>query len=155
MSEFLDYEDIVPELYYAITINNEGIITGRHESREPISSLQFYENPWLHGDIVRGTYANAEYVEGMSIHQYDEIGHYRGDVWSIENGFMTLPDGYEIVNGELVEILTPEQEVTTPTEDPPPPSENASIFLMIDKQNRRLAEMQDLINTLLSEKGSS
>ena len=155
MSEFLDYEDIVPELYYAITINSNGIITGRHESKEPINSLQFYENPWLHGDVVKGIAADAEYVEGMNVGQYDELGRYRGDVWSIENEFMSLPDGYEIVNGELIETPILEPEVTVPAEDPPPPSENASLFLMIDEQNRRLAEMQDLINTLLSEKGSS
>ena len=155
MSEFVDYEDIVSELYYAITINNDGVITGRHESKEPINSLQFYETPWLHGDVVKGIAADAEYVEGMNVGQYDELGRYRGDVWSIENEFMSLPDGYEIVNGELIETPILEPEVTVPTEDSPPLSENASLFLMIDEQNRRLAEMQDLINTLLSEKGSS
>ena len=155
MSEFLDYEDIVPELYYAITINSDGIITGRHESKEPINSLQFYENPWLHGDVVKGIAADAEYVEGMNVDQYDELGRYRGDVWSIENEFMSLPDGYEIVNGELIETPILEPEATAPTEESSPSNGEVPLLTMIEDQNRKLAEMQDLINTLLSEKESS
>ena len=115
MSEFLDYEDIVPELYYAITINNNGIITGRHESKEPISSLQFYENPWLHGDIVRGVSEASEHTEGVHIDCYDDAGKYKGHVWAIENGYIELPVGYEIVDGELVEVDKPIDESTPPT----------------------------------------
>ena len=115
MSEFLDYEDVVPELYYAITINNDGIITGRHESKEPITALQFYNNPWLHGDIVRGVSVASEYTEGVHIDCYDDAGKYKGHVWAIENGYTELPVGYEIVDGELVEVDKPIDESAPPT----------------------------------------
>ena len=115
MSEFLDYEDIVPELYHAITINNDGIITGMHESKEPITALQFYNNPWLHGDIVRGVSAVSEYTEGVHIDCYDEAGKYKGHVWAIQNGYAAMPPGYEIIDGELIESAPPEGTPLNPS----------------------------------------
>ena len=154
MSEFLDYEDIVPELYYSITINNDGVITGRHESKEPINSLQFYENPWLHGDVVKGITAAAEYVEGMNVGQYDDLGRYRGDVWSIENGFMNLPEGHEIVDGVLQEIIHVADVVDDVTKEQGEqmniPSPDKEIYMaMIEEQNKKIEEMRLMIQKLM------
>ena len=111
MSEFLDYEDIAPELYHAITINNDGIITGKHESKEPITVLQFYNNPWLHGDIVRGVASSSEYTEGDNIACYTEDGKHRGLVWAIENGYEEMPPNTEIIDGEMVDMNTPIENI--------------------------------------------
>lgn len=163
MSEFLDYEDIVPELYYAITIDSHGIITGRHESQEPITALQFYNTPWLHGDIVKGVASSSEYIGGENIACYTEDGKYRGLVWAIENGYKEMPDGYQIVDGVLDLIPEPEPEstaepeeqlpTTEPTETPPwvpmtPPIDYAAA---IEKQEQEIAELKEMIR-LLSEK---
>ena len=137
MSEFLDYEDIAPELYYAITINSNGVISGRHESKNPITALQFYNNPWLHGDIVRGVYSVSEYIEGVHIDCYDEAGKYKGHVWAIQNGYAEIPAGYEILDGKLIESV--------PAEGAPlPPSLEERL------NNLKLANEQDSkINTLV------
>ena len=163
MSEFLDYEDIVPELYYAITINNDGIITGRHESKEPITDLQFYNNPWLHGDIVKGIASSSEYVEGDNVACYTEDGKHRGLVWAIENGYEPMPDGYQIVDGVLGPIPEPEPEpIVEPEQQPPieypieglpetPINQSIDYSLAIEKQNQEIAELKEMIR-LLSEK---
>lgn len=110
-----EYEDFAPDLYYAITINEAGIITGRHEGAKPITAMQFYANPWLHGDIVHGIAKTSDYTEGTHINCYDETGKYKGNVWAIENGYTELPIGYEIVDGELVEVDRPIDESAPPT----------------------------------------
>ena len=163
MSEFLDYEDIVPELYYAITINSDGVITGRHESKGPITALQFYNNPWLHGDVVKGVTSHSEYAEGNNIACYTEEGMYRGLVWAIENGYEEMPDGYQIVDGVLDLIPEPEPEppiepepeapITEPTETPPemPMTHPIDYAAAIEKQSQEIAELKEMIR-LLSEK---
>ena len=112
MSEF---ENISPDLYYAITINEAGIITGRHEDTKPITAMQFYNNPWLHGDIVRGVSVVSEYTEGVHIDCYDETGKYKGHVWAIQNGYTAMPPGYEIIDGELIESVPPEGTPLNPS----------------------------------------
>ena len=163
MSEFLDYEDIVPELYYAITINSDGVITGRHESKEPITALQFYNNPWLHGDVVKGVTSHSEYAEGNNIACYTEEGMYRGLVWAIENGYEEMPDGYQIVGGILDLIPEPEPEpamepkpevpITYPTETSPemPITPQIDYAAAIEKQDQEIAELKEMIRAL-SEK---
>ena len=157
MSEFLDYEDIVPELYYAITINSDGIITGRHESKEPINSLQFYETPWLHGDIIRGVSASSHYAEGTHIDCYTEDGIYRGLIWAIENGYEKLPEGYEIVDGEIRQVPMVESNIIPETSAPPEPTEPMPDYtptltdyaVAIEEQSHKIAVLEELIKRLL------
>ena len=153
MSEFLDYEDIVPDMYYAITINSDGIITGKHESQNPINNLQFYNNPWLHGDIVRGVAANSQYIQGTHINCYNDDGTYKGLVWAIENHYETLPDGYEIVDGEIKEIALPEPKEPDYAPEPMPDTTPtlSDYAIAIEKQSQEIAELKEMIR-LLSEK---
>lgn len=157
MTNQIDYEDITPSIYYAITINMNGIITGKHQSTEPISSMQFYDNPWLHGDIVKGVSSSSHYTEGTHINCYTEDGAYRGLVWAINNGYEKLPEGYEIVDGEIRQIPMVESNIIPETSAPPEPTEPMPDYtttmddyaIAIEKQSHKIAVLEELIKRLL------
>lgn len=94
-------------MHYALTVNSYGIITGVHESEKPIAPTQFAKNPRLCADGVLLIPEGGEYRTGLHILCYNEDGTQRPDVWCIENGYMEMPDGYEIVDGELVKTNPP------------------------------------------------
>jgi len=51
-----------------------------------------------------------QFMAGEHIMCYTEDGVRKPDVWCIENGYMALPQGKEIINGELVDVAKPEPE---------------------------------------------
>lgn len=104
-------------MHYALTINEDGIITGVHESRVPINETTFAATPELSSDSLRLIDSPAEYRIGEHILCYDENGTRKPDVWCIQNGYMQLPPFMEIVDGELVQKETPAEERSPTLED--------------------------------------
>jgi len=51
-----------------------------------------------------------QFMAGEHIMCYTEDGVRKPDVWCIENGYMALPQGKEIINGELVDMKAPLEE---------------------------------------------
>lgn len=93
-------------MYYAITVK-DATITGVHESLTPITVDTFTLNPELAGDTVVTIPSSCDFQTGENIFCYDETGTRKPDVWCIENGYMELPYGYEILEGELLRTQTP------------------------------------------------
>lgn len=86
------------------------MITGVHESRVPITEITFSANAELMGDTVVAIPSMASFRAGDHILCYNADGTRKSDVWCIENGYMALPYGYEIVEGELVKTENPVEE---------------------------------------------
>ena len=97
-------------MYYALTINKDNIITGVHESMNPIAADMFSTNPDLSEDTVVVIESPAEFDSFVDIRCYNEDGTRKPDLWCIENGYMELPPNKEIINGELVDKEIPAEE---------------------------------------------
>jgi hypothetical protein len=100
-------------MYYALTISQNQIITGVHESMTPITGKTFKANPELTEDIVVVLDAPMDFRTGEHILCYEKTGVRKSDLWCIENGYMELPQTKEIIDGVLVD-----KSVTV--EDAPP-----------------------------------
>ncbi len=97
-------------MYYALTVNPSSIITGVHESMTPITATTFEANPELAGNNVVSIPAIVAFRTGDHILCYNEDGTRKPDLWCIENGYMHMPPGKEIIDGELVDKELPPEE---------------------------------------------
>ena len=96
-------------MYFALTVDGS-IITGVHESLDKIAQGHFAAHPELASHLIIPLDTPAEYSVGMDIRCFNEDGILKPIVWRIENGYMEIPSGYEIIDGELVESNVPESE---------------------------------------------
>lgn len=94
---------------YALTINGT-IITGVHEGLRPFTEETFMMNPRLAEHEVRSIPSLGEYQAGMDIRCYEPDGTMKPLVWCIEQGYLPLPPGKEIIDGVLVDTMVPEAE---------------------------------------------
>lgn len=94
---------------YALTINGT-VITGVHESMAVFTQDTFASSPSYAGDEVRIIPAKADYQKGIDLRCYEENGTIKDLVWCIQQGYMEIPTGYEIVDGVLVKVDIPEAE---------------------------------------------
>ena len=97
-------------MYYALTVNADHVITGVHESLVPIISGMFEKNPELAGDTVLVVDVPAEFRTGVDIRCFNQDGALKPILWCVENRYMELPAGKEIINGELVDKARPADE---------------------------------------------
>lgn len=97
-------------MHYALTVNAEHIITGVHESMNPITADMFKNNAALSRDAVIAVDTPAWYESFVDIRCYNGDGTKKSIVWCIENGYMPMPPHKEIINGELVEADTPVED---------------------------------------------
>lgn len=94
-------------MHYALTINSDNIISGVHESLNPIADTTFAGNPELYRDRVVVISALVEFRTNEHILCYHEDGTRKPDLWCIEHGYMALPPNQEIINGELIDKQVP------------------------------------------------
>lgn len=94
-------------IYYALTIR-DNIITCVHSSTKPMKQGHFERNPKLADDLVV-PYEYGEYVSGHDIREY-ENGKLRPLVDRILDGLASVPNGYEVIDGQLVKIDAPIEE---------------------------------------------
>ena len=94
---------------YALTINGT-IITGVHEGRRPFTEETFMLNPRLATYEVQAIPDRGDYQTGTDIRCYEPDGTMKPLVWCIEQGFLPLPPGKEIIDGVLVDTMVPEAE---------------------------------------------
>lgn len=97
-------------MYYALTIM-DNTITGVHESMTPYTSSTFVENPRFASHQVVTIQDPMQFQTGVDIRAYNEDGTMKDEVWCIEQGYMPMPNGYEIIDGALVKKDIPEAEV--------------------------------------------
>lgn len=97
-------------LFYAMTVR-DGVITGVHESAQEIAPDIFADNAEFGGDaVVQLGQEKKEYAAGYKLAEYDEDGKLRPILDRINDGLTPVPEGYELVDGELVEITAPAEE---------------------------------------------
>lgn len=94
---------------HALTLNGT-IITGVHEGTKPFTAETFAKNPRLAGQELRIVLNRGEYLTGMDIRCYDPDGTMKTLVWCIQQGYLPLPPGKEIIDGVLVDTMVPEVE---------------------------------------------
>ena len=94
-------------MYYAITIK-DGIITGVHESEKPITDKTFALNPKLAGQKVM-PFTSGGYREGHALAEYTD-GKLRPLMDRIAEGLAEIPEGFELIDGELVKRDVPAEE---------------------------------------------
>jgi hypothetical protein len=94
-------------MYYALT-TKDGIITGVHESEMPITGKTFDKNPELTGQEVL-PFTSGEYREGHSLAEYTD-GKLRPLLDRISEGLANIPEGFELIDGELVKTDVPVEE---------------------------------------------
>jgi len=129
-------------MHYALTMDGN-IITGVHESLDMIAQGHFAANPDLASHQIIPLDDPAEYSIGMDIRCFNEDGILKPIVWLIDNGYMDIPNGYEIVEGELVESNVPESKApVTLVERVLEAAQIASTL------TERLAQAEQLNNTL-------
>ena len=97
-------------MYYALTVK-DGIITGVHESESLITDKTFENNPNLVGQEVM-SFKDAEYSEGHKLAEYTD-GILRPLLDRINEGLTDIPEGFELIDGELANL-------DVPIEDAPP-----------------------------------
>lgn len=100
-------------MYYAITIDSTGRITGRHESAVELTAEIFGATAYA-GQEVRPITQADEYRQGYLLSEYDAQHKLRPLLDRINEGLAEIPQGYELIDGELVQTQVPEAE-TPPT----------------------------------------
>lgn len=96
-------------MYYAITIDGDGRITGRHESVIELTADIFSGGAFDGQELMPVTQAQ-EYRAGHLLAEYDAGGKLRPLIDRIMEGLTEVPDGYEVIDGELVQTHVPEAE---------------------------------------------
>lgn len=122
-------------IYCALTIR-DNIITGVHSSTKPMKQGHFERNPKLADDLVV-PYECGEYVSGHDIREY-ENGKLRPLVDRILDGLASVPNGYEVIDGQLVKIDAPIEE------------QPQSIRQRIEGADARIAALEDEIAKMRS-----
>lgn len=97
---------------YALTILGN-TITGVHEGTKPFTAETFENNPRFAGQEVRVIPDRGEYRPGIDIRCYEPDGSMKPLVWCIQQGYLPLPPGKEIIDGVLVDTMVPEAEAPT------------------------------------------
>lgn len=96
-------------MYYVITVK-DGVITGRHHSTMPITADTFATSSVFAGHTVQGIDPRTEYTAGFMLAEYTAEGALRPLVDRINDGLAKVPDGFELIDGELVQTQVPEAE---------------------------------------------
>lgn len=89
-------------MHYALTINEDKIITGIYSSQEAFTSAFFDMHPELHGQTLKPVSSPSEYVIGMSILAFEDDGRLRFHIDLIKEGLTPCPQGYCIEGNELI-----------------------------------------------------
>lgn len=97
-------------IYNALTIK-DNIITGVHTATKPIEQGHFERSPKYADDTVV-SFESGEYTQGHSMDEYAD-GILRPIVDRIADGLAAVPDGFELIDGELIKR-------DVPVEDAPP-----------------------------------
>lgn len=98
-------------MYYALTIDPvTNLISGIQQSALPFVENHFARNPELADHEMMLIPDVGDFRTGEHILCYNKDGARKPDLWCIQNGYMELPPGKEIINGELVDTKAPLEE---------------------------------------------
>ena len=97
-------------MYYAITIDADGMITDKHSSMTPITVETFINSSDYSGQEVREVSQESEYYRGFHLAEFDDDGMLRPLIDRVNDGLTPIPEGYELIDGELVAANLPVEE---------------------------------------------
>lgn len=93
----------------ALILETDGRIAAVLESDQDITPELMAATPYA-GLNIRAIEHLAEYSEGRNVAEYTEDGTLRPLIDRIQDGLCPVPEGYELVEGELVPVNpTPEE----------------------------------------------
>lgn len=118
-------------MYRAITVKPNGIISGVHDSAVPFVANHFARNPELVDDTVVLIPESGEYRTGIHILCYNEDGTLKDLAWCITEGYMDIPPGYELIDGQLVKTDIPAVDAPTTLRE------------LLDRVNANVDNMRD------------
>lgn len=107
-------------MYYAITLK-DGIITGVHESMQPMTAATFASSAYAGHDVVSVPHGN--------ISTDLPLASYHGD-WTLKplsqrvaEGLVTIDDGY-VLDGDTIRLMTPMERIDAGLDTPEDPAKN-------------------------------
>lgn len=124
------------QLYFAITVNQEGIVTGMHTCSNPMEQGFFAGSKEFSGDTVIPVDEMKTGILGLPLAALNEGYTPKPLAWLIENGYAECPPGFELIDGELIEI-------TAPIESQP-----QSIRQKIEDADARIAALEEELKKL-------
>lgn len=98
------------QLYFAITVNQEGFVTGMHACSNPMEQGFFAGSEEFSGDTVIPVDEMKTGILGLPLAALNEDYTPKPLEWRIENGYTLCPPGYELIDGELVKVDLPAEE---------------------------------------------
>ena len=120
-------------IYNALTIK-DNIITGVHTATKPIEQGHFERSPKYADDTVV-PFGAGEYAQGHHLDEYAD-GILRPIVDRIVDGLAAVPDGFELIDGELIKR-------DIPVEDAPP-----TLLDMLTAANTEIAALKSKLAAL-------
>ena len=120
---------------YCLTVQGN-LITGVHEKEGAFTEKTFLRNPWLTDSTVVPIKEPAEYEAGVDIRCYYKNGKMRPLLWCIEQGYAKVPDGYDLIEKELIKLDAPVSEA--------PPT----IRQRMDAQENQIAQLLEQLNEI-------
>ena len=108
-------------MYYAITVNDAGIITKKHESVSEITAGTFLRTQY---DVQNVTPLPGDIPihEGSHVAEYDADWQLRPLSQRVAEGYVTVQEGY-ILDGEGIRPMTHEERIVAGIEEPDPDPE--------------------------------
>lgn len=121
MNEMMDsLSDITPEQiteYRAVISGSDGRIVAVLSSDQPITVELLNQTPFAGMEYMEITKEGTEYQAGTKLAEYTEDGKLRPLLDRVVEGLCDPPPGYELVDGELVEVNPKPEEMTEHLQD--------------------------------------
>lgn len=99
------------QLYFAITVNQEGFVTGMHACSSSMEQGFFAKNEEFSGDTVIPVDEMKTGILGLPLAALNEDYTPKPLKWRIENGYTLCPPGHELIDGELIRQDAPAEEL--------------------------------------------
>lgn len=124
------------QLYFAITVNQDGVVTGMHTCSNPMEQGFFAGSEEFSGDTVIPVDEMKTGILGLPLAALNEDYTPKSLVWLIENGYAECPPGYDLIDGQLVKI------------DAPIENQPQSIRQRIEDADARIAALEEELKKL-------
>ncbi len=124
-------------LYYAITVAN-GIITGRHESAQPIAPETFAASRIFAEHDVFDVPEDADIIDGLPLASYNDDWTLKPLSQRVAEGLVTVDAGY-VLDGEEIRPMTAQERIDAGLDTPPVEQKTDERILRIMQLKAELA----------------
>lgn len=95
------------QLYFAITVNQDGVVTGMHTCSNPMEQGFFAGSEEFSGDTVIPVDEMKTGILGLPLAALNEDYTPKPLVDRILDGFASVPAGHELIDGQLIKTEAP------------------------------------------------